>query len=220
MPRSPFFPKFSDLPDELPIFPLAGAVVMPGVQLPLNVFEPRYLNLVADALAADHLIGMIQPAGADEDDEAPDVHRVGCAGRITSYSETSDGRIVMVLTGVCRFEVRAELPPNRGYRRVRPGWEPFVIDYHLDDEDIVDRASFIDSLRAYAKLHGVEIPWDDIKGMGDGELANLLCAHLPLSPDDKQALIETVRLPERAELMRGLMDMSSASSVRGAEQRH
>jgi Lon protease-like protein len=220
MSRSPFIPRFSDLPGELPIFPLAGAVVMPGVQLPLNIFEPRYLNMVEDALAADHLIGMIQPAGEGAEDGAPDVHRVGCAGRITSYSETSDGRIILVLTGVCRFEVLAELPMRRGYRRVRPGWEPFEIDYRLADDGMTDRASFLGSLRSYAKLHGVEIPWDDIESMRDGELANLLCAHLPLSPDDKQALIETIELPARSELMRGLMEMSSASSVRAAGHKH
>lgn len=220
MTRSPFIPKFSSLPAELPVFPLPGAVLMPDVQLPLNVFEPRYLNMVEDALAADHLIGMIQPLGVGEEDEAPELHRVGCAGRITSYSETNDGRIIMVLTGVCRFRTIDELQVRRGYRRVKPGWERFTIDYHPEEAVLADRESFVTSLRAYTHLRGVEIPWDDIKTMEDSDLINLLCAHLPLAPDDKQALVETIDLGDRAELMRGLMDMSSASSVEGAELRH
>lgn len=220
MARSPFFPLFSDLPAELPIFPLAGAVVMPGVQLPLNVFEPRYLNMVQDALVADHLVGMIQPRSDTAFDETPEIHRVGCAGRITSYSETNDGRIVLVLTGVCRFDVRGELDIKRGYRRVTPAWERFAIDLHEDESNLVDREAFLTSLKAYASLRGVEIPWDDIEKMTDPDLANLLCAHLPLEAEDKQALIETLDLRDRGELMRGLMDMSSVSSVETAEHRH
>jgi hypothetical protein len=218
--RNPFFPKFSDLPTELPIFPLAGAVVMPGVQLPLNVFEPRYLNMVFDALAGDHLIGMLQPVTDTPFDEDAGVHKIGCAGRITSYSETTDGRIVMVLTGVCRFEARSELDPRRGYRRVRASWERFAIDYHEDEARMPNREPFLTSLRAYAGLRNVEVPWDDVKGMGDADLVNLLCAHLPLEPNDKQALIETIDLAQRADLMRALMDMSSASSMQTAENRH
>ena len=220
MKRSPFTTKFSDLPEELPVFPLAGAVVMPGVQLPLNIFEPRYLNMTQDALAADHLIGMIQPVSDSASDETPGLHRVGCAGRITSYSETNDGRIVMVLTGMCRFEVLRELPGHRGYRRVRPGWDRYARDSPAEDSRIADRETFLSSLRAYSQLRRVELPWDDVKGMPDAELVNLLCAHLPLDPDDKQALMETLDVRDRADLMRGLMDMSSASSVSAAEHRH
>jgi Lon protease-like protein len=220
MSRNPFFPKFSDLPAELPIFPLAGAVVMPGVQLPLNIFEPRYLNMVFDALAGDHLIGMVQPLRETTFDDTPEIHKVGCGGRITSYSETSDGRIVMVLTGVSRFEVRTELAPRHGYRRVKASWERFAIDFHEDETRLPDRDAFFGSLHAYARLRNVEVPWNDVKKMGDADLINLLCAHLPLEPDDKQALIETIDLAQRADLMRALMDMSSASSIQTAENRH
>lgn len=220
MIRSPFFPKFSDLPTEIPIFPLAGAVVMPGVQLPLNIFEPRYLNMVLDSLASSHLIGMIQPTSDTLQREVPEIHRVGCAGRITSYSETSDGRIVLVLTGVCRFQVAEELDEHHGYRRVRPDWERFAADYHPDEGSIPDRPGFLGSLKTYCGLRGVDIPWDDIEKMGDNELTNLLCAHLPLSPEDKQALLKTLQTTERSALMRGLLDMASASSMRVAEHRH
>lgn len=219
MPSS-FMPGFADLPAELPIFPLAGAVVMPGIQLPLNIFEQRYLTMVQDALATDHLIGMIQPMGGQEDIEVPILHRVGCAGRITSYSETNDGRIVLVLTGVCRYEILAELDERRGYRRVQASWDRFASDFAPEEGRLLHRDSFLSSLRAYVRPRGVEIPWDDLKAMADLDLINLLTAHLPLPPEDKQALIETINLADRAELMRGLMDMASASSVEGVEQRH
>jgi Lon protease-like protein len=218
--RNPFLPNFADLPSDLPIFPLSGAVVMPGVQLPLNIFEPRYLNMVQAALAADHLIGMVQPQGMDDADDTPALHRIGCAGRITSYSETNDGRIVMVLTGLCRFEIAQELPERDGYRRVCPVWDRFAADYDSDEQDITERDQFMGSLRAFCTQRSVEVPWDDIGKMADGDLVNLLCAHLPLGADDKQALIETIDLRERAALMRGLMDMSTLGGGIGNEQRH
>lgn len=217
---SPFLPRFVDLPGEIPAFPLAGAIVMPGIQLPLNIFEPRYLNMVQDALGSDHLVGMIQPLTGQEDLEVPVLHKVGCAGRITSYSETNDGRIVIVLTGVCRFEFLGELEERHGYRQVRAGWDRFAQDFLSEQEGIVNRDRFLASLRNYVRPRGVEIPWDDLKAMADLDLINLLTAHLPLAPEDKQALIETNTLRDRAELMRGLMDMASASSVEGVEQRH
>jgi hypothetical protein len=220
MTRNPFFPKFGDLPAELPVFPLSGAVVMPGVQLPLNIFEPRYLNMIFDALAADQLIGMIQPTSETLLEEVPELHRVGCAGRITSYSETSDGRIVLVLTGVCRFGAVREVAGRRGYRRVAASWERFAADCHGDEERIADRSGFQASLKSFCTLRGVEIPWDDVKKMADADLVNLLCAHLPLSPEDKQALIETITTGERAGLMRGLLDMASLTSLETAEHRH
>lgn len=217
---SPFMPKFTDLPSELPVFPLAGAVALPGVQLPLNVFEPRYLNMVQDVLATDHLIGMIQPLSGQEREEIPALHRVGCAARVTSYSETNDGRVVIVLTGLCRFEIQGELEEQRGYRRVRAAWDRFAIDYQPQAGRLVNREGFLASLRAYVRPRGVEIPWDDLKTLGDRDLINLLCAHLPLPSEDKQALIETIDLAARADLMRGLMDMAAASSMEGVEQRH
>ncbi len=217
---SPFMPRFADLPAELPIFPLAGAVAMPGIQLPLNIYEQQYLNMIQDVLATDHLIGMIQPLSGPEEVEVPPLHRVGCAGRVTSYSETNDGRVVIVLTGVCRFEVQGELEETRGYRRVRAVWSRFTNDFLPEVGHLVNRDRFLTSLRTYVRPRGVEIPWDDLKGMEDIDLINLLTAHLPLPPEDKQALIETVDLADRAELMRGLMDMASASSVEGVEQRH
>ncbi|WP_338073177.1 LON peptidase substrate-binding domain-containing protein [Halochromatium salexigens] len=222
--RSPFLQRFPDLPDVLPIFPLSGAVVMPGVQLPLNIFEPRYLAMVQAALASDHLLGMVQPraptADAQAADDPLDIHQVGCAGRITSYSETNDGRIVLVLTGLCRFKVLEELPMQEDFRRVRPEWHGFALDLEDEEASLSERERFMGSLRTFCEQRSVEIPWDDIGKMADADLINLLCAHLPLEAEDKQALIETVQLGERASLMRGLMEMSAHAARLGTEQRH
>jgi hypothetical protein len=217
--RSPFLQRLPDLPDVLPIFPLSGAVVMPGVQLPLNIFEPRYLAMVQSALASDHLIGMVQPR-EHQDELRPEVHRIGCAGRITSYSETNDGRIVIVLTGLCRFAVVDELPEQDGFRRVKADWRGFTDDLEDTDETLGERDLFLGSLRTFCDQRSVEVPWDDLGKMGDSDLVNLLCAHLPLAAEDKQALLETVELSDRASLMRGLMEMSAQASRFGTEQRH
>ncbi|NKN33611.1 LON peptidase substrate-binding domain-containing protein [Marichromatium bheemlicum] len=225
MTRTPFFPKFADLPTELAVFPLPGAVLMPGVQLPLNIFEPRYLRMVNDVLAADHLLGMIQPQDVhdtEEPAETPSLHPVGCAGRITSYSETSDGRIVLVLTGVCRFRITQELAGQGGYRRVAPAWRDFAADLEQPAATarIAARRDFILALERYCQVRGVEVPWNDLEGMVDTDLVNLLCAHLPLSPEDKQALIETPETPERAVLMRGLLEMATVADLDVDDQRH
>jgi Lon protease-like protein len=204
---------FSDLPQELPIFPLGGSVVLPGVQLPLNIFEPRYLSMVSAALASDRLIGMVQPIGEADVTGRPDVQRVGCAGRITSYSETNDGRIILVLTGLCRFEVAEELSERDGFRRVRPDWRRFQGDYDEEQGAIDDRDRFLGSLRTFCDRRSVEVPWEDLGRMDDLDLVNLLCTHLPLGADDKQALLETDGIGNRAELMQGLMDMSAFGEV-------
>jgi len=218
--RSPFLQRLTELPDVLPIFPLSGAVLLPGVQLPLNIFEPRYLAMVQAALASDHLIGMVQPRGRSADEEALEVYQVGCAGRITSYSETNDGRIILVLTGLCRFKILDELSLQDGFRRIKPAWTEFARDLEDEEASLAERDQFMGSLRAFCDRRRVEIPWEDISQMADSDLVNLLCAHLPLDAEDKQALLETVPLTERATLMRGLMEMSAHASRFDTEQRH
>ena len=207
MTRSPFFPSFDSLPNVIPIFPLAGAVVMPGVQLPLNIFEPRYLNMVQDALANDHIIGMIQPVREDTDEEAVHLQRVGSAGRVTSYSESDDGRIIIVLTGVCRFDVYEEIDEINGYRRVIADWARFAGDYDEESVQLKTREGFFESLHNYIGVRQLEISRDDLGKLTDGPLINLLCTHLPFEPEEKQMLIETIGLDDRAELMRGLMNI-------------
>lgn len=221
MKRHPFLPRFEELPETLPLFPLSGALVMPGVQLPLNIFEPRYLQMVRVALAEHQAIGMVQPRAEPAERIAePPLHRVGCAGRITSYSETNDGRIVVVLTGFCRFEIDTELNTGESFRRARVRWSRFADDCACSREPIPEREGFLRSLRIYCKRHGVDIPWDDLEQLADVELLNLLCTHLPLSPSDKQALVETVTPSERALLMRGLMDMATLAAAEAVNRQH
>lgn len=150
MHRNPFTLPFDRLPADIAVFPLSGAVLMPGTQLPLNVFEPRYLNMVEDALGARRLIGMIQPL--DEDERV--LSKTGCAGRISSFSETDDGRIILVLTGLCRFDVVDELPLARGYRRVRADWTRFNGDYQDPAENEIDRTGLTDALESLCGIGG------------------------------------------------------------------
>jgi Lon protease-like protein len=219
MPRSPFFPDFQSLPPSIPIFPLSGVVVMPGAQLPLNVFEPRYLNMVEDALASNHLIGMIQTVRESEESE-PELQQVGSAGRITSYSESNDGRILMVLTGVCRFLVIEELEEQRGYRRVDADWQRFAGDYNENVGEIIHRETFLNTLKSYTALRQLEISWKELGNLSDMDMVNLLCTHLPLEPEEKQTLLETIGLNERAELMRALMNLSVVARQKVDDKPH
>ncbi|MCB1876449.1 MAG: LON peptidase substrate-binding domain-containing protein [Chromatiales bacterium] len=216
MHRNPFTLPFDRLPADIAVFPLSGAVLMPGTQLPLNVFEPRYLNMVEDALGARRLIGMIQPL--DEDERV--LSKTGCAGRISSFSETDDGRIILVLTGLCRFDVVDELPLARGYRRVRADWTRFNGDYQDPAENEIDRTGLTDALRAYAESVGAEVSWDGFEKADDHLLVNALIANLPLDNKQKQSLIETVLPNERAELLKAILEMVGGESGGGGRMRH
>jgi Lon protease-like protein len=199
--QSPFNQTFDQLPTTLPIFPLEGAVVMPGAQLPLNIFEPRYLNMIDDALASHHLIGMIQPdtQGGPADHS---VHRTGCAGRISTYQETFDGRIEIVLSGVCRFDIRQELSTTRGYRLVVPDWSRFASDYEFPPFDESHRqALFFAELERYLQSKDLEIDDTVIHKLPFARLLNVLTTLLPLHHVEKQAIIETVSFDERYKLL-------------------
>ena len=195
--QNPFIQTFDQLPTTLPIFPLQGAVVMPGAQLPLNIFEPRYLNMVEDALASHHLIGMIQP-----NDPGGDVHRTGCAGRISAFQETYDGRIEIVLSGVCRFDIQHELPTTRGYRMVVPDWGRFAADYEFPRFDQRSQQSpFFTELNHYLEAKELEIDESVIHKLPFARLLNVLTTLLPLHHKEKQTIIEAVSFEERYRLL-------------------
>jgi hypothetical protein len=194
---------------------------MPGAQLPLNIFEPRYLDMVQDAIGEARIIGMIQPTSeGDADSSEPDIYRTGCAGRITSFSETNDGRIILVLTGVCRFDVEQELRTTRSYRRVAADWRRFDVDYEDAEETLLDRQRFASALHSYCQANEVEIPWEDLQDMKDAELVNLLASHLPLPIPDKQAMVEAVTGRERARLIQALLEFSLPQGADAGKQRH
>ena len=200
--------SIADLPDVIPVFPLGGVLLLPRAQLPLNVFEPRYLAMVDDTLGSDRVIGMIQPDGevaiALEADPAarPPLVRVGCAGRITAYAETADGRIAMTLTGLCRFAVVREIETDTPYRQIIADYGPYADDITAPiGEDRVDRKALLAALRAYLDANKLTADWKEINAASSEQLVNSLAMLSPYGPEDKQALLEAPALTGRAELL-------------------
>ena len=198
-----------DLPQVIPVFPLAGAVVLPRGQLPLNIFEPRYLNMVDDAMAGDRIIGLVQPKGGTP--ALPGLSPVGCAGRITSFAETSDGRYLITLTGVSRFRIAAEMPSKTPYRQVRAAFEAYEDDLvSPPEEPDFDRDAFLDALRAYMAHRLLDIDWETAETAPMEALVNSLSMALPFEPAEKQALLEAMGLMPRAEALTALMRIDAA----------
>ena len=205
MRYSPFSARYDQLPETLPVFPLPGAIVMPGNELPLNIFEPRYLNMVSDALSTHRMIGMIQPDPNAEN--TTDLCHTGCAGRITQYRETDDGRIEMVLSGLCRFDRGEELPTTRGYRLIVPDWTRFRNDYADHEGTLRDEhGRLIRTLKRYLQVKGLEADWSMAERLPTVKLMNSLHMALPLSEQHKQVLLETVEPAERLQTFCGLLD--------------
>jgi Lon protease-like protein len=209
--------KTADLPDTLPVFPLPGALVFPRWDLPLNIFEPRYLNMFDDAMRGHRLIGMVQSMGGTR--ERPEIARVGCAGRITSYAETDDGRYLVTLTGICRFAVKQELAVTTPYRQVTPRWDAFAADLYPASEDgLPDRSELILSLRTYAATHGLQADWSAVEEAPMETLVHALAAGCPFPAPEKQALLEAVSLADRARTLIALMAMSAGGGDDGPVQ--
>jgi Lon protease-like protein len=213
MSRSPFDPRYETLPASLPIFPLPGALLLPGGQLPLNIFEPRYLNMVRDAIAGGRLIGMMQPSKESDDPGDAETYRTGCAGRIVAFQETEDGRYLITLAGLIRFDVVRELPLEQGYRRVVPDFERFRDDLN-EETDTIDREGLLDALRAYFEGTGLGGDWAAVEKAGDETLVTSLAMACPFDPPEKQALLEAMTLSERAETLITLLRMSVLESDR------
>ena len=217
---NPFTPRFEDLPTQLPIFPLGGTIVLPGRQLPLNIFEPRYLNMVFDALGASRMIGMIQPAADATRSGGDPVRRIGCAGRITRFSETDDGRLMIVLTGICRFGVAAELEPVHGYRRVTPDWQAFADDLDPDRAVEVDRGELRRLLERLVDARGLQLDWEQAEQLPDPVYVDAFAMNLPLPDEEKQALLEARGVGERARLLAGLAAMSLEGGAPASPRAH
>jgi Lon protease-like protein len=195
-------------PETLPLFPLTGALLLPGGQLPLNIFEPRYLAMVDAALAGDRLIGMIQPI-EETDLGRPELYRVGCAGRITSFAESGDGRYLINLTGTRRFAVAEELASDTAYRLARPDWDAFAIDAEGDPtEDEVDREALLEALQEYLAAENLHIEWDKAAEASPQALVVSLAMGCPFQSNEKQALLEAKTLAEQAECLMALMALA------------
>jgi len=202
--------RLSDLPQLIPVFPLDGALLLPGGELPLQIFEPRYLNMVDDAMAGDRVIGMIQTRGGSR--SRPKLAEVGCVGRITSYAETSDGRYLITLTGVCRFQAGEELDLRLPYRQLRANYDRFGDD--LDDEEAdaseAARARFATALKRYLNQRELDIDWETAHEAPLEALVNSLCMGLPFDPAEKQAFLEAPDLAGRFEVLTTLLEIDAS----------
>lgn len=212
------YETIADLPPVLPVFPLTGALLLPRTQLPLNIFEPRYIAMFDAALAGNRLIGMIQPelvaGGSAEDGEG--LSRVGCVGRITSFQETGDGRYLVTLQGVTRFAVVREIEAVTSYRQVECDFAPFASDLSSGiGEDKVDRTALLNTLRAYLDANDLEADWTSVSEAETEILVNALCMMCPYGAQEKQALLEAPDLKTRAETLIAITEIDLARSQGG-----
>jgi len=200
----------NDLPGILPIFPLSGVLLLPGGNLPLNIFEPRYMAMVDDALcSSSRMIGMVQPKGKEDA-----VYQTGCAGRITSFAETDDGRYLITLSGVCRFHIKQEIPTEQSYRRVQAEWERFNIDLAPHADTIaVDRARLNNLLKAYFRQQELSCDWDKVELTGDVDLLTALAMICPLKSSEKQAILEAPSIESRTEIFLTMIEMAISHNV-------
>lgn len=199
--------KQSELPETIAIFPLGGALLLPRARLPLHIFEPRYLQMVEDALKTDaRVIGMVQPNPLPGRD-GPGLHTIGCAGRITQFSETEDGRYMITLSGVSRFRVVKEVEGFNPYRKCDVNWDGFDRDLGKDEADLgFNRKSFLDLLERYFDTRGLSADWDTLKEADDELLINSLSMMLDFDAEDKQALLEAPSLETRRETLVTLIE--------------
>jgi hypothetical protein len=220
MPMNAVYQTPGDLADVIPIFPLPGALLLPRGQMPLNIFEPRYVAMIDGALRAGHrLIGMIQPDAAGPSPMSkPALYKVGCVGRITQIAETGDGRYLLQLTGITRFRVDEELTVTTPYRQCRVVYAPFIVDFTARvGEEEVDRISLLRSLTAFLEANNLKADWGDIESAPNEALVNALAMMSPYGPAEKQAMLEAPDLKTRAEILVALTEIELAMKASGGE---
>jgi len=211
-----------DMPRLMPVFPLAGALLLPRRPIQLTIFEPRYLEMLDDALSGERLIGMIQPrAGEEAEALSPELFEVGCAGRIVQYAEIGDERCFLTLMGVARFRVAREQATTTPYRLVRPDFSDFAEDFREGaGESAVDRVGLVEALRAFAEANGIRVDWDDVDKASNETLVNGLAMLSPYGAKEKQALLEAADLKSRAEILVAISQMELARSADASIQLH
>lgn len=203
-----------DCPDVIPVFPLPGALLLPRGYMPLNIFEPRYLAMVDGALKGDRIIGMIQPEeDGRETARGPALYPVGCAGRITRFAETGDGRYLITLVGIARFRVQEELAATTPYRQCVVTFEPYAVDFHARaGEEAVDRAGVLKALRDFVRAADVKVDWKGIDEAPNEALVNALCMMSPFGVREKQAMLEAPDLKARADVLIAITEIELARS--------
>lgn len=203
----------NELPDTIPVFPLTGALLLPGGQLPLNIFEPRYLEMIDDALRGEKLIGMIQPRLGQEarmdDNGQPVLCDVGCIGRISAFQETGDGRFHISLSGICRFRIIEELSVNTGYRQCRIEIFEEDLNEEMHNEEI-DRDAILQAFRNYLNANNMDADWETVKQAETETLVTALCMMSPYEPAEKQALLEAETLKERTDTLIAISEIHLA----------
>ena len=205
-----FSKQFFDLPASLPLFPLGGVLLLPYGRLPLNIFEERYLAMADDALRSERLIGVIQPSNeAESQQKFPPLYETGCAGRITAFSETDDGRYLVTLLGVCRFNIDQEIDSTRGYRRVVPNWGPFRSDITKPDKFDIDKERLLVALKCYFEKKTIDADWEAINSMNNVQLITTLAMICPFDATEQQALLVAEKIEDRASTMISLLEMAS-----------
>lgn len=204
------YKSLNDLPETVPVFPLSAALLLPGNRMPLNIFEPRYLEMIDDTLTSDRVIGMIQPSldGTLCASGEPALCEVGCLGRLTSFSETGDGRYLITLDGICRFRVNKEIRTKSHYRKCSV--THFIGDLTEDDGKEVDRAALLHTFRAYLDANDLEADWESIRRAENCTLVNALSMMSPYGPAEKQALLEAPDLKTRAETLIAITEIALA----------
>ncbi len=208
--------RAADLPSRIPLFPLRGAILLPGSTLPLNIFEPRYLAMVDDVMSGSRILGMIQPMGSNAEESPPEkdceLRRIGGAGRITSYQELDDGHLAIAVTGISRFEIEGEAETAKPYRLASVRYERFASDLTRGfGEERIDRERLIAVLRAYLTQNNLETDWAVIERAPSEFLVNALCVMSPYGPEEKQALLEANDLKARAEVLIALTEIDLAA---------
>jgi len=216
----------ADIPEQIAIFPLGGALLLPRSQLPLNIFEPRYLAMTNAAISGERVIGMVQPcsdealAMQDDPKARPPVYEVGCTGRITSFSETGDGRILITVTGICRFRIVEEMTTITPYRLCHIDCEEFAHALEAGaGEEAVDRERLIEMFRRYLDAHDMQADWDSVHRSSNETLVNTLSMISPYPPKEKQALLEARDLAARADILIALTEMALSGGDDDTESR-
>ena len=203
------YSSMEELPATLPVFPLTGAVLLPRGQLPLNIFEARYLAMVDAALAGARFIGMVQPTEHEEKVLTPSLSKVGCAGRITSFRETDDGRCLITLSGICRFRVAEELTVKTPFRQIRPDYRPYLGDLVEDAAADFPRDRLMIALKQYLSQRDLKADWRSVMTAPPETLVNALAMLCPFEPAEKQALVEAPGWSERVDTLVALLEMSA-----------
>ena len=209
-----------DLPQRIPVFPLSGALLLPRADLPLNIFEPRYLAMFDHAMSTDRLIGMIQPLPDQDKADVPQLQKIGCVGRITSYAETPDDRMIITLTGVSRFEIVQELDADTPFRQVIANYHPFAVDLVSGTgAGDVNRPALLKAFRDYLQANNMNADWGQVDQAPTEVLVNTLSLLAPYPPEEKQALLEAPDLKTRADVLVALTEMTLSRRSQGGKTR-